>query len=193
MNEQQVLNQESQQPLPPNPNKEKKKGSKVLIAIIIFLLFTLLAGGAYVYKTYIADDGKAQTEEKQKSDGGEIVRDYEFDESGKPVPVKAPNIGMAIKSAILGNVNGKAEMAIKNSGDIPIEPKVIYNGKTIYQSPTLKPGEAVKANLEFGELAVGEYDFTVLAMYQGGSGLSLKSKVVVFEPGTEVKIKDDSK
>lgn len=82
-------------------------------------------------------------------------------------------------------------MVIKNSGDIAIEPKVIYQDKTIYQSPTLKPGEAVKAELDFGKLKVGEHGFTILAMYQGGSGLSLKSKVVVFEPETEVQIKEE--
>lgn len=171
-----------------NQPTPKKKGNKLLYAIIIALLLTIIAGGAYVYQNFIKNDDK--NSEDTTNTGGQVIKDYEFDKDGKPIPVKAPNIGMAIKSAILGDVNGKAEMVIKNSGDIPIEPKVIYQDKTIYQSPLLQPGEAVKAELNFGKLEVGEHEFNVLAMYQGGSGLSLKSKVVVFKPGTEVQVKE---
>lgn len=170
--------------------KKKDKKSKLLLIIIMFLLFTIFAGGVFVYNKYIKDTTPDITDDIGASDD-QVVKDYTFDKDGNPIAVKPPNIGMAIKSAVLGDVDGKATMMIKNSGDINIEPKIVFKDKVIYQSPLLKPGEAVEAKLEFGPLAVGEHEFNVLAMYQGGSGLSLKSKVVVFKPGTEVKIKED--
>lgn len=174
-----------------NNEKDEKKKRKLLIIIIIILLFTILAGGVYVYNKYIKDE-PIDTEEKVDVSDDDVIKDYTFDKDGNPVAVKPPNIGMAIKSAILGDVNGKAKMMIKNSGDINIEPKIVFKDKVIYQSPLLKPGEAVNAKLDFGELTVGEHEFNVLAMYKGGSGLSLKSKVVVFEPGTQVNVKDEN-
>jgi len=159
-------------------NKKKKK--KLIIFIVIFILLSgvLFVGGEYLLK----HNNKPQSNTNPTpttNDGGEIIKDYKFDDKGNAVPVKAPNIGMAIKSAIQGDTSGHAKMAIKNSGDIDIAPQVMFNGKAIYQAPTLKPGEAVEADLKFGELSVGEHEFNVLAMYQGGSGLSLKSKVVI--------------
>ena len=162
-------------------NKKDRKKKIGLIVIIILLICVIVGGGTFVYSKYIKGGQKQQPNNigQTVSDGGQVIKDYKFDDKGNAVPVKAPNIGMAIKSAIQGDTSGHSKMAIKNSGDIDIAPQVMFNGKAIYQAPTLKPGEAVEADLNFGTLSVGEHEFNVLAMYQGGSGLSLKSKVVV--------------
>lgn len=159
-------------------NKPKKKKSGVLWLVILLIAIIL---GMATYFFFFMDNTKEEKEPEivtvLESDG-QVVKDYDF-KDGEAVHVKPPNIGMAIKSAIRGNVNGEAEMTIKNSGDIDIQPQVMFNNQVIYTSPVLKKGEAVKAQLNFGKVEVGAYDFNVLASYRGGSGLSLKSKLVV--------------
>lgn len=160
--------------------RNDKKSSNWSIKIIIIIIIAFLLGGI-VYALGVRLNNKKIDGENDK-----IVENYVFKGDAIYIgdkPSQSKQIGLSMKSIITVNKNEVAKFVMKNTGDVNIRPSIRFKGDLIYKAPLLKPGQAVEANVNFGQLDPGEYKFEALANINhnnvNSTGVVLNCKLVV--------------
>lgn len=180
MNEKEFIksNEEHTEKIDQQSKKDTFKNSLFKSFVVIALSLLLVIGITIITQNYDLNniDGKNDNVIDNYVFGGDTV--YIGDKTQK-----SKQIGLSMKSIIHVNKNEVAQFVIKNTGSIDIRPVIKFNDEIIYKAPILNPGQAVEANVDFGDLDTGEYLFETIANINHNSinstGILLNCKLIV--------------
>lgn len=127
---------------------------------------------------WLLENKRKNVIDDKKDDYG-YVTDLSEEDKEKIKKGIIPRLGLETPSVIVG-VGGKADVIVKNTGDVNVAPAVIdKDGKVLFQFPPLEKGKKVKGVMDISKLKKGTYDVKMVGAVKGGSGLALKIKLVV--------------